>query len=87
MKNIHPREILLEEFIKPFKISQNFLARKIVVPPRRINEIILGKRSITSDTALRLVKFFKTSSIVVYPCIDRFSMQIFSPTISFANLN
>ena len=51
---IHPGEILLEEFLEPMEISQYRLAKDISVPPRRINEIVLGKRSITPDTALRL---------------------------------
>lgn len=61
LNNIHPGEILLEEFLKPMNISQNGLARAIGVPPRRINEIVLGKRSITADTALRLAKALGTS--------------------------
>ena len=61
LKNIHPGEILLEEFLNPMGISQNALARAINVPPRRINEIVLGKRSITADTALRLSRAFGTS--------------------------
>ena len=61
LKNIHPGEILLEEFLAPMDISQNALARGIVVPPRRINEIVLGKRAITADTALRLARYFGTS--------------------------
>lgn len=61
LKNIHPGEILLEEFLVPMGISQNALARAIAVPPRRINEIVLGKRSITADTALRLARAFGTS--------------------------
>ncbi len=61
LPDIHPGEILREEFLKPFDISQNRLAREIGVPPRRINEIVLEKRSITADTALRLAKFFGTS--------------------------
>lgn len=59
---IHPGEVLLEEFLKPMGISQNRLALNIGVPPRRINEIVLGKRGITADTALRLAKFFGTSA-------------------------
>ena len=59
--NIHPGEILLEEFLNPMGISQNALARAIDVPPRRINEIVLGKRGITADTALRLSRAFGTS--------------------------
>lgn len=61
LKNIHPGEILLEEFLSPMEISQNKLARDISVPPRRINEIILGKRSITADTDLRLSRALGTS--------------------------
>jgi addiction module HigA family antidote len=59
--NIHPGEILLEEFLKPMDISQNRLAREISVPPRRINEIVLGKRAVTADTDLRLARYFGIS--------------------------
>jgi antitoxin HigA-1 len=59
---IHPGEILLEEFLKPMGLSQNKLALNIGVPARRINEIVLEKRRITADTALRLARFFGTSS-------------------------
>ena len=59
---IHPGEVLWEEFLKPMGISQNRLALNIGVPPLRINEIVLGKRGITADTALRLAKFFGTSA-------------------------
>jgi len=58
---IHPGEILLEEYLKPLGISQYRLAKEISVPPRRINEIVHGKRSITADTALRLARYFGTS--------------------------
>ncbi len=58
---IHPGEILLEEFLEPMGISQYRLAKDISVPPRRINEIVHGKRSITADTALRLGRFFSMS--------------------------
>ena len=58
LRNPPPGEILLREFIEPMKLSQNGLARAIGVPPRRINEIVLGKRSITADTALRLARYF-----------------------------
>lgn len=61
LPNIHPGEVLFEEFLKPLQISQNALARAIHVPPRRINEIVLGKRAITADTALRLARFFGVS--------------------------
>lgn len=62
LRNIHPGEVLLEEFLLPSAISQNALARAIDVPPRRINEIVLGKRGITADTALRLSKALGTSA-------------------------
>jgi antitoxin HigA-1 len=58
---IHPGEILLEEFIKPMNLSQNRLAIDIGVDARRINEIVLGKRAVTADTALRLSRFFGNS--------------------------
>ncbi len=61
LKNIHPGEILLEEFLLPMQISQNKLANDISVPPRRINEIVHGKRSITADTDLRLSRALGTS--------------------------
>ena len=61
LPNIHPGEILQEEFLLPMNISQNALARAAGVPPRCINEIVLGKRGITADTALRLAKVFGTS--------------------------
>ena len=61
LNNIHPGEILLKDFLEPMEISQNRLARSVFVPPRRINEIVLGKRSITADTALRLSRYFGTS--------------------------
>ena len=59
---IHPGEILREEFMKPRGLSQNALARALSVPPRRINEIVLEKRGITADTALRLARYFGTSA-------------------------
>jgi addiction module HigA family antidote len=58
---IHPGEILLEEFLKPMNISQYQLAKDVSVPARRINEIVLGKRSISADTALRLSRYFRLS--------------------------
>jgi antitoxin HigA-1 len=61
LKPVHPGEVLLEEFLKPMNLSQNRLALDIGVPPRRINEIVLGKRSVTADTALRLGRFFHMS--------------------------
>jgi addiction module HigA family antidote len=58
---VHPGEVLLEEFIKPMGLSQNRLAIDIGVDARRINEIVLGKRAVTADTALRLSRFFGNS--------------------------
>jgi antitoxin HigA-1 len=58
---VHPGEVLFEEFLKPLEISQYRLAKGISVPPRRINEIVLHKRSISADTALRLGRYFGTS--------------------------
>ncbi len=61
LPNPHPGEILAEEFLKPFGVSQNALARAVRVPPRRINEIVLGKRAVTADTDLRLARYFGVS--------------------------
>lgn len=61
MSPLHPGEILEEEFLKPLGLNQNKLAIALNVPPRRINEIVLKKRRITADTALRLAKYFKMS--------------------------
>jgi addiction module HigA family antidote len=61
LKNIHPGEILLEEFLLGYDISQNRLGREIGMSPRAINEIVHGKRSITANSALRLAKYFGTS--------------------------
>ena len=58
---VHPGEVLLEEFLRPMGISQYRLARDISVPPRRINEIVHGKRSVSADTALRLSRYFGLS--------------------------
>ena len=61
---VHPGEVLLEDFMKPLNLTQNGLAKAIGVPPRRINEIIHGKRAISADTAIRLSLFFGTSAQV-----------------------
>jgi addiction module HigA family antidote len=61
LHNPHAGEILLEEFLKPLELSQSALARAIGVPPRRINEIVLGKRAVTADTDLRLGRYFGMS--------------------------
>ena len=61
LSNVHPGEVLNEEFLIPMGISQNALARAMAVPPRRINEIVLGKRGVTADTAVRLAAALGTS--------------------------
>ena len=61
IKPVHPGEILFEEFLNPMELSQNHLAVDLKVPPRRINEIVHGKRRITADTALRLARYFGMS--------------------------
>ncbi len=61
LRNPHPGEILAEEFMKPMGISQNALARAVGVPPRRINEVVHGKRAVTADTDLRLARYFGMS--------------------------
>ena len=58
---VHPGEVLQKEFLKPLGLSQNRLALNISVPPRRINEIVLGKRRVTAETALRLARYFDTT--------------------------
>ena len=62
LRPVHPGEVLLEEFLKPMGLSQSRVALAVGVHPRRINEIVLGKRGISADTALRLAKFFGTSA-------------------------
>jgi addiction module HigA family antidote len=73
---IHPGEILLEEFLNPMGISQYRLAKDISVPPRRINEIVLGKRSITTDTALRLSEYFNLSESFWLNLQTRYNLEI-----------
>ena len=72
---IHPGEILLEEFLKPLGISQYRLANDITVPPRRINEIVHGKRAISPDTALRLSRYFGMSEQFWINLQMRFDME------------
>lgn len=62
MAPLHPGEVLFEEFMLPMKISQNELGRRLGVSPRRINEIVHGRRGVTADTALRLARYFGTSA-------------------------
>lgn len=73
---IHPGEVLLEEFLKPLGISQYRLAKDISVPPRRINEIVHGKRTITADTALRLSHYFGTSERFWMNLQTRYDLEI-----------
>ena len=61
LPNPHPGEILLEDFLKPMRLSQSQLARAVGVPPRRINEIVLGKRAVTAETDLLLTRYFGLS--------------------------
>lgn len=72
---IHPGEVLLEEFLEPLGISQYRLAKDISVPPRRINEIVHGKRAITADTALRLSRYFGTSERFWLNLQTRFDLE------------
>ena len=73
---IHPGEILLEEFLEPMGLSQYRLAKGMSVPPRRINEIVHGKRSITADTALRLARFFGTSESLWLNLQSRYDLEV-----------
>ena len=73
---IHPGEILIEEFLNPMGISQYRLAKDISVPPRRINEIVHGKRSITADTALRLGRFFEIAPQFWLNLQSRFDLEV-----------
>jgi len=73
---IHPGEILREEFLEPMGISQYRLAKNISVPPRRINEIVHGKRSITADTALRLGRFFGMSAQFWLNLQTRYNLEV-----------
>ncbi len=73
---IHPGEILMEEFLEPLQVSQNRLAVAIGVPPRRINEIVHGKRRITADTALRLARYFGTTDRFWLNLQTRFDLEV-----------
>ena len=76
MAPIHPGEVLLEEFLKPRGVTQHRLAVSIGVPPRRINEIVHGKRGISADTALRLARFFGTSDRLWLNLQSRFDLEV-----------
>ena len=73
---IHPGEILPEEFLEPLDLSQYRLAKSISVPPRRINEIVHGKRAITADTALRLGRFFDTTARFWINLRNRYDLEL-----------
>jgi addiction module HigA family antidote len=73
---IHPGEILLKDFLKPMDISQYYVAQSIGVPPRRINEIVQGKRRITADTALRLGRFFSMESQFWMNLQSRYDLEV-----------
>ncbi len=73
---IHPGEVLLEDFLAPMGLSQYRLAKDISVPPRRINEIVLGKRAITADTALRLGRYFGTTEQFWLNLQTRYDLEV-----------
>jgi addiction module HigA family antidote len=73
---IHPGEILLEEFLEPLGVSQYRLAKDISVPPRRVNEIVHGKRAISADTALRLSRYFGTSERFWLNLQTRYDLEV-----------
>ncbi|MBI5179295.1 MAG: HigA family addiction module antidote protein [Nitrospinae bacterium] len=89
MKPIHPGEILLEEFLEPMGISQNLMARETGMSPRRINEIVLGKRAITGDTAIRLGKFFGIEPEFWMNLQSRFDLEVaedmFNPKVKIVS--
>ncbi|QIV86089.1 HigA family addiction module antitoxin [Glutamicibacter mishrai] len=78
---IHPGEILMEDFIEGFGITQNNLAVSIGVPPRRINEIVHGKRGITADTAIRLARYFGTSAEFWMNLLSNYELRILRRTL------
>ncbi len=73
---VHPGEVLLEEFLRPFGLSQYRLAKEVSVPARRINEIVRGSRAITADTALRLARYFGTSERFWLNLQSRYDLEI-----------
>jgi len=87
LDNVHPGEVLLEEFLKPFGVSQNSLARAVSVPPRRINEVVHGKRSISADTAVRLSQFFGTSEKFWLGLQDDFDLEEARSKIDVEKIN
>jgi len=79
---IHAGEILLEEFMQPLELSQNALAKSLHVTPRRINEIVNKKRSITPDTALRLARFFGNSAEFWMNLQNKFDLEVAKDTLA-----
>ena len=79
---IHPGEILLEDFLKPMQLSQYAVAQGISVPPRRINEIVHGKRGITADTALRLGRFFTMEAQFWMNLQSRYDLEVAREALS-----
>ena len=75
LPNIHPGQILLEEFMMPYNLTQNRLAKDLGISPRRINEIVHGKRTVTADTALRLSCYFGTSAQFWMGLQDDFELE------------
>ncbi|HEX7745163.1 MAG TPA: HigA family addiction module antitoxin [Micromonosporaceae bacterium] len=73
---IHPGEVLMDDFIEPLKITQHRVAVAIGVPPRRINEIVHGKRRITADTALRLSRYFGTTDLFWINLQNRYDLEV-----------
>jgi addiction module HigA family antidote len=76
LKPVHPGEILLEEFLRPMGITQYRLAKDMCVPARRVNEIVLGRRGISADTALRLARYFSTSEDVWMNLQNRYEIEM-----------
>ena len=79
---VHPGIVLLDQFLKPMNLSQNQLALSIGVPPRRINEIVLSKRGITADTALRLARYFYTSPRYWMSIQTNFELEVAEESLS-----
>lgn len=73
---VHPGEVLMEEFLKPLALSQYRLAKALSVPPRRINEIVHGKRAVSADTALRLARYFQTTDRFWLNLQTRFDLEV-----------
>jgi antitoxin HigA-1 len=76
MNPVHPGEVLIEEFLDPLGVTQHRLAVEIGVPPRRINEIVHGKRRITADTALRFARYFGTTDRFWLSLQTRYDLEI-----------